>query len=393
MESFLIDEDGMKNILGKKIIIRSIQIFVAVILLSSSAFAQWTFGLSTDQEYNSNPFRSPIATPSLISSFDFGLENEISNFSIGYYGSYLNINSVTERNFYWHQFALWKDFENSSLGIYAEQRINRELYSYFNYTNITSFYKQQFNFHEFYFSINPNISYTKYDNISILDNLKGSFGLNVNHGFDTKTTLILGSSLNYKKYLNPSQSETITYLDESNNLVTETFYDKNISSITQLISYIRVAQSLAEETGIAAQLTNRSILNGFATSVKEINMVYGDEAEIFDDPINYEGNNLSFELTQVLFDDMAFKAGYYLNKKSYPSQGIYDELSAYDTGIMRTDTQNIFSIFLSKRFSLDSSDNVGLSASLNFQSINNKSNSYWFNYKSNSINLSLSLEF
>lgn len=383
----------MKNFLENKIIIRSFQVLAAVILLSSPTFAQWTFGLSTDQEYNSNPFRSPIATPSLISSFDFGLENEMSNFSIGYYGSYLNINAVTERNFYWHQFALWKDFENSSLGIYAEQRINRELYSYFNYTNITSFYKQQFNFHEFYFSINPNISYTKYDNISILDNLKGSFGLNVNHGFETETTLILGSSLNYKKYLNPSQSETITYLDESNNLVTETFSDKNISSITQLISYIRVAQSLAEKTGIAAQLTNRSILNGFATSVKEINMVYGDEAEIFDDPINYEGNNLSFELTQVLFDDMAFKAGYYLNKKSYPSQGIYDELSAYDTGIMRTDTQNIFSIFLSKRFSLDSSDNVGLSASLNFQSINNKSNSYWFNYKSNYINLSLSLEF
>ncbi|MDQ7817613.1 MAG: hypothetical protein RDU14_11370 [Melioribacteraceae bacterium] len=383
----------MKNFWGNKILIRTIQIFITAMLLSSPTFAQWTFGLSTDQEYNSNPFRSPITTPSLISSFDFGLENEMNNFSIGYYGSYLNISAIAERNFYWHQFALWKDFENSSLGIYAEQRINRELYSYFDYTNITTYYRQQFNFHEFYFSINPNISYTKYDNISILDNLKGSFGLNVNHGFESETTLILGSTINYKKYLSPSQTETISYLDESNNLITETFSDKNISSITQLVSYIRVAQSLAEETGIAAQFTNRSILNGFATSVKEINMVYGDEAEIFDDPINYEGNNLSFELTQVLFNDMTLKAGYYFNKKYYPSQGIYDELSAYDTGIMRTDTQNIFSLYLSKRFSLDSSDNVGLSAGLTFRSINNKSNSYWFNYKSNSINLSLSLGF
>lgn len=383
----------MENFWRHKFIIRTFQVITATILLSSSMFAQWTFGLSTDQEYNSNPFRSPLATPSLISSFDFGLENEMNNFSIGYYGSYLNINAVTERNFYWHQFAIWKDFDNSSLGIYAEQRINRELYSYFNYTNVTTYYKQQFNLHEFYFSINPNISYTKYDNISILDNLKSGIGLSMNHGFETETTLIMGSSLNYKKYLNPSQSETISYLDESNILVTETFSDKNISSITQLLSYMRVAQSLAEETGIAAQFTNRSILNGFATSVKEINMVYGDEAEIFDDPINYEGNSFSVELTQILFENMTLKAGYYLNKKFYPSQGIYDELSAYDTSLMRSDTQNIFNIYLNKRFSLDSTDNTGLSARLNFQSINNKSNSYWFNYKSNSINLSLSLEF
>lgn len=303
------------------------------------------------------------------------------------------MSSQTERNYYWHQLALWKDFKSSTLGIYAEQRANRELYSYFDYTNITTYYSQIFNVNDFHFSINPNISYTKYDNISILDNLKGTFGLNVNRGFESETTLILGGTVNYKKYLNPTQTETISYLDESNNLISESFTDKNISSITQLVSYIRVAQSLAEKTGIAAQFTNRSIINGFATSVKELNMVYGDEAEIFDDPINYEGNNLSFEVTQVITDDLSLKAGYYLNKKAYPSQGIYDELSAYDTGIMRSDTQNIFNLYLSKYFSLDSSDSFGLTAGLNFQYINNKSNSYWFNYKSNSINLNLSLEF
>lgn len=372
---------------------RAILLFTILILLSNISNAQWTLGISTDQEYNSNPFRSPIPAPSMISSYDFGLENDLSIFAIGYYGSFISLSAVPDRNFYWHQVAAWKEFESSSLGIFFEQRLNKELYSYFDYNNLTAYYRSQFNIGDLYFSIYPNASLTTYNNISILDNIKGSIGANFNYGFETETTLILGGTFNYKKYLNPSEESSITYIDELNNSVTETFTDKNISSISQLVSYIRVAQSLAEKTGIAAQFTNRSITNGFADQIKELNMVYGDESEIFDDPVNYEGNNISVELTQILFDDLTFKTGYYLNKKSYPSQGVYDELSLYDTEIMRTDTQSIFSIFLNKSFALDSSENVGINVGLNFQSINNKSNSYWFNYNTNSINLSLSLEF
>lgn len=372
---------------------KNLIIILLTLFFSNINFAQWTFGISTDQEYNSNPFRTPLATKTFISSIDFGLENELNNFSLGYYGSYVNFSEVADRNFYWHQFAIWKDFENGTLGLYAEKRINGNLYNYFDYSNYTAYYLQKFNLADFYVSMNPHISLTKYDNISILDNLKGSLALSVNHGFETETTLIIGGTFNYKKYLDPTQSGTFTYINESNQLVTEKYTDQNVSSITQILSYIRVAQSLGDRTGLAAQFTNRSIINGFANQVKELNMIYGDESEIFDDPVNHEGNSIAVELTKIFGEDWTFKLGYYINNKFYPSQGVYNSLSQYNTQIMRTDIQNIFNISLRKSFALNEAETTSLSLKLNYEYINNKSNSYWFNYNGNSFNLGLSLEF
>ena len=369
--------------------------FLVIILLSISSFssAQWSFRLSTDQEYNDNPFRTQLSTKTFLSSADIGIENESESFSIGYYGTYLNFDVVPERNFYWHQLGLWRSFENSALGVYAEQRLNKDEYTYYNYSNITAYYNKQFNPDNFFITLSPNLSLTTYQNISIMDNIKSSLGFNINRGFESGTTIIFGGSLNYKKYLSPIQSGVYTYLDENNLPVTEYYLDKNVSSITQLVTYGRIAQSITETTGLAAQFTNRSIFNGFGAFVKDLNMIYGDESEMFDDPVNYEGNNISLELTQIFFDDMEIKAGYFQNRKHYLSQGTYDALYNYDTAIMRSDTQNIFSLSVKKSIPLDFLGGTDFSVGLNYRMIDNKSNSSLFNYKSNSLNLNLGFEF
>ncbi|MCX6169470.1 MAG: hypothetical protein NTX65_09025 [Ignavibacteriales bacterium] len=379
----------MYQLVSSKVII----FFITLFSIFSISTAQWSFKLSTDQEYNDNPFRTQLATKTFLSSVDFGLENHIGDFSVGYYGSYLNFDVVPERNFYWHQIAAWKDYENSALGIYAEQGLNKDIYTYYDYSNITAYYRHQFSLKDFHFTLSPNLSLTKYKNISIMDNYKGSLGLNINHGFESGTTLITGGSFNYKKYLNPVQSGTYTYLDENNTLITDTYIDKNVSSITQLVSFGRIAQSITPTTGLAVQFTNRSILNGFGAFVKDLNMIYGDESEMFDDPVNYEGNNLSVELTQIFFDDLELKSGLYLNQKHYPSQGIYDVLYNYDTGVMRNDTQNIFNFSIKKSIPLGFLNDTNLSIGLNYQLIDNKSNSVPFNYKNNSLSLNLGFQF
>lgn len=371
-----------------------IKFFIIILFfISSLSSAQWSFKLSTEQEYNDNPFRTQLSTKTFLSSIDFGVENNIENLSIGYYGSYLKFDVAPERNFYWHQFAIGRSFENSSLGIYAEQRLNKDVYTYYDYTNTMAYYNRQFNLENFFFTLSPNLSLTKYKNISIMDNYKGSLGLNINRGFESGTTFILGGAFNYKKYLKPVQSGTYTYLDANNKPVTEWYIDKNVSSITQLVSFGRVAQSITETTGLAAQFTNRTIFNGFGAFVKDLNMIYGDESEMFDDPVNYEGNNLSFELTQILFDDLEIKTGFFLNRKHYPSQGTYNALFNYDTGIMRSDTQNIFNLSVKKTIPMEFLGGSDLSIGLNYRLIDNKSNSYLFNYKSNSINLNIGFEF
>jgi hypothetical protein len=377
----------------RRIKIRINVLFIILLFISSISTAQLSFKLSTNQEYNDNPFRSQISTKTFLSLIDFGLENDFENFSIGYNGSYVNFDVIPERNFYWHQLAVSKEFENSSLGIFAEQRVNKDIYTYYDYSNITAYYNHQFNVEDFNFTLSPNLSLTKYKNISIMDNYKGSFSFIVNRGLESGTTFIIGGAINFKKYINPTQTGTYSYLNANDSLVTESYRDKNVSSITQLLSLARIAQSVTQTTGLAVQYTNRSILSGIASYVKDLNMIYGDESEMFDDPVNYASNNLSLELTQIFFEDLEIKAGFHLNKKNYPSQGVYDMLYNYDTSNTRSDTQNIFNLSIKKNFQLGFLNDTAFSAGVNYQLIDNKSNSYLFNYKSNSINLNLGLGF
>lgn len=368
-------------------------VLIGLFLFTGRAFAQLSYSFSTEQEYNDNPFRSQLAIKTLISSLDYSLEHNSDLIAVGYSGSYYNFEAVPERNFYWHQLSAWKSFENSTAGIFAEQRLGKDIYTYFNYTNVTGYYTHRFNMDDFHIMLSPNVSLSKYPSISILDNLKISLNSTVNYGFETGTTFILGGAFTYKKYLDPTQNGTYSYINESNQLITEAYTDRNVSSVTQMLSFLRIAQSITPTTGIASQFTNRSILNGFGSFVKDLNMIYGDESEIFDDPVNYEGNNLSIELTQILFDDLTVKGGYFLNNKFYPSQGIYDEAYNYNTGIMRSDVQQIFVFTMLKNFSLDDSGDISLSAGLKYQYINNQSNSVLFNTKANSISVNIGLNF
>ena len=366
---------------------------VFIFLNFSVITAQWNLKISTEQEINDNPFHTNTPLNSLMSSVELDVEKNLGQLSLGYYGSYLNFNVIPERNFYWHQVALWKEFENSSLGAYFEQRLGRDIYTYYNFNNYTLYYNSQLEAGPFHVFLNPNIIATTYENISILNNLKANLGLGINTSFESGTTVIVGGSLNHKIYLNPRQTGTYTYLDPNNNLTEETYMDRNVSSITQLVSYGRIAQSITTSTGFAFQYTNRSIFTRVGSFVKELNLYYGDESEMFDDPVNYEGNNLAFELTQILFDDLEIKAGYYMNNKNYITQGVYNELYDYNTSVMRSDIQNILNLSMKKNISLGDSDNLNLFLGLSYQIIKNSSNSYLYNYKSNSVSFNVGIEF
>ncbi|MFH1198351.1 MAG: hypothetical protein V1720_21800 [bacterium] len=363
------------------------------IFIYSNVTGQISFGLSTTQEYNSNPFRYRIPEESFISNYEFSLENESESFSAGYYGDYYNFAQLPDWNFYWHQIAIWKDFESSTITAYYEQRFNGENTSYFDYYNLTAYYANRFLIGDFNIGVTPNFSLTKYPNIPLLDNWKGTLNLFVNRSFESGTTFILGGLLNYKKYLSTSTTEIVNYYDEQNVLITDTLTGENISSLFHITSYLRIAQSLTASTGLAVQYTNRSLINNDAEKYKSLNLTYGDESEIFDDPVNYESNGFLVELTQVLFDDMVVKAGYYFSGKTYPSQGIYDKENNYDLSKDRTDTQHIFNLSLSKEFEVEFLNNAPLSVGMNYQMINNSSNSYWFKYNNNSFNLSLGFAF
>ncbi len=371
-------------------------IFTVIIILfvSINEYAQLSTSIATEYEYNDNPFRTKYPLKTSIYLINYELEYDFDIMAINYSGGYFSFSSDAARNFYVHQFSVLKSFEKSYLEAYIEQRFGKDIYNYFDYTNAFMFYSYNTNFKDLYIRLSSNLSISNYPHISILNNLKYSANIFLNYGFESGTTLIYGSSFTYKKYLNPVQSGSYSYINEHNQLITENYLDKNISYVTQLLNYFRVAQSITPTTGIALQFTNRSILNsGFNSYVKDVNMIYGDESEIFDDPVNYEGNSLLAELTKIYFNDFTIKAGIYFNRKFYPSQGIYDKEYNYHNDYMRNDKQKIFSLMIKKDFAIGKAEGINLSLLLNYQYIENKSNSDLFNYKNNSMSIGVKFSF
>ncbi len=364
--------------------VRMLIFFIPVILS-----AQWNFSISTSQEINDNPFHFPEAESSFISSFNLGVERKFDSFGIGYYSNYSNFSNLQDRNYYWHQFGFWNSTDNVMVGLYAEQRINKIDYEYFDYSNYNAYIKHKTKLKGINIYSQGSLTLTDYSQLTDLNNILASLGTKFIKSFETKTTLISGVTFNYKNYYS-------TNLDTT----TQSFGMRRWSNIdaveaytTQLNYFARIAQSITPTTGLAVQYSGKNIIGGTAKSVRELEYAYGDESEYFDDPISYEGYTYHVQLTQILPLEIMFRASYYYNYKEYPSQGIYTDELTVDENIVRLDKQKILSFYLTKGISLDSKSNYLLNLSLGYQSIINESNSYWYDYKSSQLNLGIDFQF
>ncbi|MDA3859754.1 MAG: hypothetical protein PF445_00870 [Melioribacteraceae bacterium] len=358
---------------------------VLLIALSSSLInAQWNFQLGTNQEFSSNPFRSVTPYSDFISTFNVGIEREFNDFNILYYGSYNKFAEATDIDYYWHQLGFYKETESLVWGAYFEQRFNQEANNYFNYLNYAAYVRKSFQLLSINWEANASYSSMNYSIIPDFNNWVVSTGLLGRKSFETKTTFIGSVLLNYKGFKNFSADssyggEFVNYLSEDVN-------------ITQLVFNGRVAQSLAENTGLALNINYKKILSGSGLSASLIESTYGN-MELYDDPISQEGYSARGILTQVLPLDYTVKLSYSYADKSYPSQGIYLSETEEDLDISRKDTQTYFSTSISKSIYLDNESGSELDLKLNYYLINNKSNSYYFNYYINTISFSLNYIF
>lgn len=365
--------------------------YIFLLLLQIPSYSQFSLQLASEHEYNNNPFRSRIPERNFISAYDLTLQYEYKNLGVLYNGTSVSFSSSRDRNFFHHMGGIWAGFDSSAVSLSFEQRINNPLYSYFDYNQFDLNYEHHLTLWGVTAAIYPSVSYISYKNISILDNVKSSLTLSLNKSFETKTTMILGGAINHKIYTRPNIISLIKVANESGNITESLIDSQNATTLTQVTGFGRIAQSLFPTTGVAFQFTGKKIISGLASSVKDLSLYYGDESEIFDDPVIYEGTSFLFELTQIMFEDLEIKLGFYNNKKFYPSQGIYDSANFYYTDTEREDTQNLFSVSVKKPFSL--TEKLALEVGLKYYFINNSSNSYWFQYKSGAFNVNLSLSF
>lgn len=356
----------------------------ALYFISQSLFGQLNFSLSTSQEYSDNPFHYPIPVSTLISSLDLGIEYKLNNLGFGYYGDYSIFHEINDRNFYWHQFGFWNSDENLIYGLFLEQRINNSNYEFYNLTNYNGYTKYKLPFNDLNCSINASLSYTNYSYLNDLDNLLGSAGIDFNRSFESKTTIMGGISYNYKNYFETDLNDPSIIGDS----LEQSFSSSAFTS--QFNFYGRIAQSILENTGLAVQYSQQNIIGGTAKYIRQLDYVYGDESQYFDDPISYESNSISAQLTQLFGDNFMLKGIFTYTKKEYPSQGIYLSEELFDSNILRNDKLTAVNFSLSKRFELE---NSYILLSLSYINTNNISNSYWYKYKNNQFNIHFDYQF
>lgn len=373
----------------------------------SNNYAQLSYSFSTEQSYNSNPFRLPEKNAELINTFDLGLHFLKDKFNILYYGSYSSFTESSDRNYYWQQLGFYFDNENSIFGLYGENRINKDLFNLYDYSDLTGYYRLRIPSDFLVPTLNLSTTYRSYSNLSEYNNFFFSGGLSLNKSFETKTTLIFTTAFNYKNYFNSgvdyivnAEGDTTFMRGNGNRRMIREVIPGDQTSIqssdivnTQIYSNLRIAQSLFENTGGAIYLTNRSMLSKNGSFSSDIFYNQGDESDLYDDPVSRNENALGINLTQILPQEITLKLGYEYSWRNYPSQGSYLGETDYSDLIQRKDQQSILFISANKSFSLNESDSIFLRANLNYFYLKNTSNSYWYNYNNQQISLGLGLEF
>lgn len=378
------------------ILFRSI---IALIILIIPLHAQVQTYIYFNEAFESNPFLLPDAQESWVSTIEVGVQLNISPISISYNGSYTNFSNFEERTFYWHQAALFSSFGKSNIGVFLNQRFNRNDYTVYNYNTLTGYINHSRNIDTFNFYLGGNVVYNTYPELSQIDNLEVNGSLRINKSFETRTTFIIGSTLHYKKY-----TTSYSYIDtlfmpsgSGSGQGTNTGMHSLLQSIevpapsvSQLQYWIRIAQSLTNSTGVAAQFRSRINIEGATRTLPGLPFNYNQESEIFDDPLGYELQSVGIEFTQILPAQIIMKASTYLGEKKYTAQGIYIDQETFDPQTLRSDKYHTAHMRLRKNLSIHS---TRLAIEFWYRWSENSSNSYWYNFDNHYGSVSINLNF
>lgn len=369
------------------------------LLTAPEAQAQWETSFSFDNAYSDNPFRLPQAQSSWISTFDYSLQNNFSGYALGYNGSFSRFDNMMNRNFYWHQLALFGTADNSYWGFYIEQRLNGSDYNFYDYTNYNVYYNYKFQYRDMNFYWNNDAAINTYSELPELNNFQLSASFKINKSYETGTTIIAGSGLDYKKYLNanPLYTASVDTIDAMSvhtghggyGRGYRTYSEVETPSALQAQLWLRLAQSVTPTTGIAIQYHTRLLLTGSNRDA----VIFADESQIFDDPMGYESQAIGGELTQLLPWNMKLKGAFYYTEKNYSTQGIYLDEEIYDENELRNDLRKVTWFSLQKNFKTDWFGGSGITMKFTHQWLDNESNSYWYDYNSQYSNFGISVDF
>ena len=392
------NETIQMNTLTKKLSI--LGLIAALFLNVGNLSAQWYGNIGYSSAYSDNPFGNPVSQESWINTYNGSLEKSFSKFSLGYFGSYAQFTNIAERNYYWHQLALWQAWEQTDWGATVEQHLGREEYSYLNYNLAQIYLNHRFETGAFRWAFSIRGIMNNYREYSDYDYFKGTVNLRLHRTISiTRTTLIGRVGFDYKTFLHPvtleGDNSGSTMMGGGSRQWSTTDNSKTAvyPNASQLNGTLRIGQSITPVTGLALQYSYRYALKGSETYLNDYTYLASQESNIYDDPINYEGGSYGGEITQLLPFGITVKGAYYIAEKQYTAPGIYTIDGTYEESVFRKDQRRSAFINLWKAVQYNLGGEQTIRFNLTWQWIGNDSNSYWYDYEIQSLSLGAELQF
>lgn len=372
---------------------RLIHIILFVLIYSCSAYSQFSKHIEISSYLDDNLYRSPFPVSDLFTNIDLSLayRPERSNLNFSYTGGFFLYQEAKERNFSMHGLGLsyFKSFGAEEehtyyFGLDGLLRRDNEEYNYYDYNQAYIYANIRFDLNYLFLKAGYNFRYRNYSNLPDLTNNRHYGYIQLNKSFESRTTIILETDIGQKSFAGQdfysSSGGGGRGSGMMSNSTMSTTVTANIPSLSHVIFLARMAQSLHDKLGLFIQFRKQISLTG-QTSFVNSDGYYQDE-ELFDDPFSYESEGISSQATWMLPWSMKIQIGGSLISKNYISEQAF--VSFDDTlasGGLRADDQNYYYLNFSKTFYLNKSWMKLLRISFYSNFIDNKSNSYWYNYK------------
>ncbi|MGE5804518.1 MAG: surface lipoprotein assembly modifier [Ignavibacteria bacterium] len=346
--------------------------FAATVILAFSfsyeAMPQLRIDLNSNNYYDDNIYNNYYKVEDFINSITLGsgynFEGETNNFQVYYIGSYYYYQKNNLKTNYSHKVGLVNtkllSVEGNPLnaGVNLIFRKNRDYFSIYDFRQISGYTNYSYSFTQ---GINLVLGYlfsrNDFFNLSYFSYYENKAFVRTAFSFETRTSVMLGSEVNFKHYIEKSVDPSIT--------------DKN----SQLTFYLNAAQSLSENTGLAVHALGRLNLKDGTRYIGDDTYIYYEE-EIINTLYSSEGMEYGLNFTQLIgnYLTLGIEASY--KTRHYSNLPVAD-INGNSLDIYRKDKEYSFGIGLQyDLFNLID----GLGLVLNYNYIKNRSNDYFYDF-------------
>jgi len=351
--------------------------FIFSLLIIVPIHSQVSLSTKFENYYDDNIYNNAFKTSDYITSFSlsssYDFESEINNLDFYYISnlSYFQKNIFKSSNSHKlgivNTLLLSDDGNPLNIGVNYSFRNNREELKLFDFNQLSAYanYRHFFNESD-YILIGYLFNKNSYKNLSAFSYYENKGFVKYSATFETKTTLMIGSEIYFKNY--------IEKIDLENNL----------NNSSQLSAYLNLAQSLAENTGISGYVLFRKNIASTTRYLYSDSLIFYEE-EIFNDLYSHEGYEIGLTLTQIILPTIVAKFELGFDKKDFKNLPAAT-IDGYELSEYRKDEQ--IALGLELQFNLHNIIN-GLTATCTFNYINNYSNDDFYRYDNQIFMISL----